>query len=145
MKDGDPMLRWMARGFVAGGAVCLLGGALGAWWRSATESHAPRYPGIVAEVRVGQRYPREDAIVRFTPAGGAERSFRNPFAAAKGTYHVGQEVRVVHREEFPAVSYIEGTATGPGFALAIGGGLGVLFIVLGAFAIPALGRLGRGT
>jgi hypothetical protein len=55
----------------------------------------------------------------------------------------GESVTVVHRAEFPAITYLAGSATSPTFALAVGGGLGFVFLLLGAWAIPTLGRLMR--
>jgi hypothetical protein len=82
-------------------------------------------------------------IIRTTLPTGEELVFRNMFHVPRGALAKGESVMVVHRAEFPAITYLAGSATTPTFALVVGGGLGIVFILLGAWAIPALGRVMR--
>jgi hypothetical protein len=148
LKRPDPLFTWMSRSFIAVGVISLIGGGAGAWWRAATEREGVRLPGVVDSI-IEQHRTRQGGIsadvpiIRTTLPTGEELVFRNMFHIPRGALAKGESVMVVHRAEFPAITYLAGSATSPTFALLVGGGLGMIFIVLGAWAIPALGRVMR--
>jgi len=144
----DPTITWLRRGFIAVGVISLALGLAGAWWRSESDGHGVRLAGVVDSVVQLRRARRGGAIgdvpiISTTLPDGTPRTFRNMFTIRPDVLQPGDTVTVVYRAEFPSIIYLEGSATSPFFALAVGGGLGVLFLFLGLWAIPALLRLGR--
>lgn len=144
----EPAIRWIRRGFLVVGILSLALGMGGYWWRGASERHGVRLKGEVDSIIQLRRGRGRGAIgdvpvIRTTLPNGEERIFRNMFTIRPGAVLKGQRVLVVYRAEFPSIIYLEGSATSPWFALAVGGGLGLLFLFIGLWAIPALLRLGR--
>lgn len=144
----DPTIAWLRRGFIAVGVISLVVGLGAAWWRSESDGHGARLGGVVDSIIQLRRARRGGAIgdvpiISTTLPDGTPRTFRNMFPIRPDVLKTGDTVTVVYRAEFPSIIYLEGSATSPFFALAVGGGLGLLFLWVGLWAIPALMRLSR--